>query len=81
MDWLNMVCSCRSNPKYPNEYGLIVGKIANDNAGQTVSFVIEGVMRKEDALERLKLERINNQICFSAQKALSYLQYAGYEAA
>jgi hypothetical protein len=58
---------------------MVTGKIANDNVGETVSFVVQGVMRPEDALERLKLERINDQICFATEKALSYLNYIGFE--
>jgi hypothetical protein len=58
---------------------MVTGKIANDTVGETVSFVVQGIMRTEDALERLKFEKINNQVCFSTEKALSYLQYIGFE--
>jgi hypothetical protein len=47
--------------------------------GETVLFVVQGIMRAEDAIERLKFEKINNQICFSSEKALSYLTYTGFE--
>jgi hypothetical protein len=79
IDWLDMVCVCRSNMKYRHNYDIVIGKIANDNVGETVSFVLAGVMRKEDALERLKFEKINNQLCFNTDKALLFLKYAGYE--
>lgn len=39
---------------------IVCGKIANDNVGETVSYVMQGIMRKEDAVERLKFEKINN---------------------
>lgn len=29
-------------------------EFANDNVGETVSYVVQGIMRKEDALKRLK---------------------------
>ena len=32
-------------------------------------------MRKEDAIERLKFEKINNQIAFCTSKALEELKY------
>ena len=32
-------------------------------------------MRKEDAIERLKFEKINNQIAFCTPKALEELKY------
>jgi hypothetical protein len=78
-DWLNLVCACRSNVRYNHGYDIVTGKIANDNVGETVSFVVQGIMRPEDALERLKFEKINNQVCFSTEKALSYLQFTGFE--
>jgi hypothetical protein len=78
-EWLDMVCACRSNTQYRHGYDMITGKIANDNVGVTVSFVVQGIMRKEDALERLKFEQINNQVCFASEKALSFLRYTGFE--
>jgi hypothetical protein len=78
-EWLKLVCDCRSSIDYHHEYDIVTGKIANDNVGETVSFVVQGIMRPEDALERLKFEQINNQVCFSTPKALSYLRYTGFE--
>lgn len=77
--WLDMVCACRSDAKYKHNYDIVIGKIANDNVGETISFVAAGIMRKEDALERLKFEKINNQICFNTDKALAFLKYKGFE--
>ena len=75
MEWLDMVVHCRSNPTYRHSYDIVTGKIANDNAGETVSFVIQGIMRREDAIERLKFEKINNQIAFCTEKALSQIHF------
>jgi hypothetical protein len=78
-EWLKMVCAYRSNKDYVHGYDVVTGKIANDNVGETVSYVIQGIMRLEDALEKLKFEKINDQICFATEKALSYLNYIGFE--
>jgi hypothetical protein len=78
-EWLKMVCACRSDKNYIHGYDVITGKIANDNVGETVSYVVQGIMRPEDALEKLKFARINDQVCFSSEKALSYLRYIGFE--
>lgn len=75
MEWLDMIVNCRSNPKYRHEYDIVSGKIADDNVGETVSYVIKGVMRKEDAIERLKFEKINNQIAFCTKNALKQLSF------
>lgn len=79
LEWLDMVCLCRSNIKYTHGFDIVIGKIANDDVGETVSYVVRGIMRKEDALNRLMFEQINNQICFSTSKALQNLTYIGHE--
>ena len=75
MDWLEMVMHCRSDVEYQHGFDIVEGKIANDNVGETVSFVMQGIMRKEDAIERLKFERINNQIAFCTERALETLSF------
>lgn len=74
-DWLEMVVNCRSNIGYRHDYDIVIGKIANDNVGETVSYVVQGIMRKEDAIERLKFEKINNQIAFCTEASLAQLKY------
>ena len=75
MEWLDMVVKCRSDIEYKHGFDIVCGKIANDNVGETVSYVIQGIMRKEDAVERLRFEKINNQIAFCTKKALSTLEF------
>lgn len=73
MDWLELVLQCRGNPAFRHGYDIVEGKIADDNVGETVSFVMRGVMRKEDAVERLRFQDINNQIAFCTEKSLRAL--------
>lgn len=75
MDWLELVVTCRSRTDYSHNYDIVEGKIANDNVGETVSYVMQGIMRKEDAIERLRFERINNQIAFCTEAALRTLHF------
>ncbi len=75
MEWLDMILKCRSDISYKHIYDIVIGKIANDNVGETVSYVMQGIMRKEDAVERLKFEKINNQIAFCTEKSLEYLTF------
>ncbi len=75
MEWLDMVVNCRKDITFVHPYDIVIGKIANDNVGETVSYVMRGIMRKEDAIERLKFEKINNQIAFSTEKALYTLKF------
>ena len=75
MEWLDLVVKCRSDITFSHNYDIVIGNIANDNVGETVSYVMQGIMRKEDAIERLKFEEINNQIAFCTTKALEELKY------
>ncbi len=75
MPWLEMVVRCRSSLTYRHGYDLVEGKIANDNVGETVSYVVAGVMPKELALEKLKFQQINNQIAFCSDAALRTLRF------
>lgn len=75
LEWLDMVLACRSNIEFTHNYDIVTGKIADDNVGETVSYVMQGIMRKEDAVERLKFEKINNQIAFCTEAALGTLEF------
>lgn len=75
VEWLDMVVDCRSKADYHHGYDIVIGKIANDNVGETISYVIQGIMRKEDAIARLRFEKINNQFAFCSEKALAELKF------
>ena len=75
MKWLDLVVICRSQIDYSHGYDIVEGKIANDNVGETVSYVMQRIMRKEDAIERLRFEKINNQIAFCTETALRTLYF------
>ena len=71
MEWLDLGVTCRSQTDYSHGYDIVEGKLANE----TVSFVMQGIMRKEDAIDRLRFEQINNQIAFCTEDALHTLHF------
>jgi len=75
LEWLDMIILCRSNPTYKHGYDIVEGKIADDSVGETVLFVMDGIIRKEDAVERLKFQKINAQIAFCSERSLKRLKY------
>lgn len=80
LEWLDLVIRCRSDIKYHHNYDIVSGKIADDSVGETILFVISGIIKKEDALERLKFQQINSQIAFCSIKSLQGLRFIeGYE--
>ena len=75
IDWLDFILSCRQNPDFKHEYDIIIGKVANDDIGETVQAVVDGLTSKEFALNKLKFMFANDQICFSTDDALTYLKF------
>lgn len=75
LEWLDFVVSNRSDLSFRHGFDLVIGKIANDRVGETVSYVVAGVMRREDAVERLRFQQINSQWAFCTEKALSHLKF------
>ena len=79
MEWLELIVSCRSNNNFSHEFDIVTGRIADDDVGQTVQTVVDGLVPKEYALSRLTYMSANNQICFYSDTALRYLKFTGYE--
>ena len=75
LNWLNMIIECRTNPSFKHGYDIVEGKIADDSVGETILFVIDGVIKKEDALERLKFQKINSQIAFCSEQSIKLLRF------
>ena len=74
-EWLNLIINCRTNSAYTHGYDIVIGKVADDAVGETINYVTQGIMRKEDALERLRFQKINNQIAFCTERAIKYISY------
>ena len=67
--------------EYQN-YDIIEGGIANDKVFNTVELFFTGLIDKSTALQRLKFEKPNNQICFIIQEVIDNLLHfeSSYEA-
>ena len=72
VEWLEMVINCRRNHRYDHGFDIIFGKIANDDVGETVQAVLDGLMPLDFALQRLVFMPSNNQYCFCTEKSLAY---------
>ena len=76
---MDFVISCRQNPDFKHEHDIVIGKVANDDIGETVQAVVDGLTSKEFALNKLKFMYANDQICFSTDEALKYLKFVSSE--
>lgn len=72
-EWLDFVLSCRGGSKEYQNYDIIEGGIANDKVFNTVELFFTGLIDKSTALQRLKFEKPNNQICFINQEVVDNL--------
>jgi hypothetical protein len=74
-EWLDLVINCRKNPQYIHGFDIVYGKIANDDVGETVQAVMDGLMPFDFALQKLAFLPSNNQYCFCTEKSLVYLGF------
>jgi hypothetical protein len=74
-EWLDLVVACRQDGSYAHGYDIVTGKVANDDVGETVQAVVDGLTPKEFALSKLSFMSANNQICFCTDRALSFLKF------
>lgn len=68
--WLDFgVANRRGSPAWKG-LDVVEGGIANDRVFNTIELYAAGLTPKEDALQKLRLERPNNQICVLSQSVL-----------
>lgn len=78
-DWLDFILNCRSG-KDSTDFDLVVGGVANDKVFNTVELFLDGLIDRIEAINRLRYEKPNQQICFCTEKALELLHFEGSEA-
>lgn len=74
-EWLEFVKKCRTESGTPHSYDIIKGPVANDNTMRTIALYISGIYSTEQAIDRLKFFKVNNQISFHTEKALNCLTW------
>ena len=79
IEWLDFVVACRQDPDFRHEHDIVIGKIANDDVGETVQAVVDGLTTKEFALSKLTFMHANNQLCIATENALGYLRFISAE--
>lgn len=75
-EWLDFILNCRSG-RDSTDYDLVSGGVANDKVFNTVELFFDGLIDKTEAINRLRYEKPNLQICFRTEKALSLLHFEG----
>ena len=74
-NWLDFVAANRKGMHEGKQYDLIYGAVANDDVYRTITLYMTGVLTKEQTLQALKIRKLFNQLVFTTEKSLQYLQY------
>lgn len=77
--WLDFITANRRGRKISDEYDIVIGPVADDNVYLSVKLFETGVLDKGEALKRLKVEKLFDQILFHTEKGLSRCVYDHYE--
>lgn len=77
-EWLDFILNCRSG-RDTSVFDIVFGGVANDKVFNTVELYFDGLIDKAEAIQRLRFEKPNMQICFRTEQAIGYLHFKGSE--
>lgn len=73
--WLDFVCLNRTGKTPPGLYDIAIGPVADDTVYTTILLYEQGVLDKDDAIKRLKVQELFNQVLFHTEKSLLFCHY------
>lgn len=73
--WLDFVALNRTGNYEGKNYDLAIGPVANDDVFLTVTLYLAGNMRKETALEELKVKELYDQYVWKSGAAIEMLSF------
>lgn len=77
--WLDFITANRREKEILDEYDIVIGPVADDNVYLTVKLFETGVLDKKEAVKRLKVEKLFDQILFHTEKGLEFCIFDMYE--
>ncbi len=75
IEWLNFIKDNRSRGGLQHAYDVVIGPVADDNTMETVQLYIAKILSAEEAVNRLRYNKVNNQVSFHTSKALEHLKF------
>lgn len=76
--WLDFITDNRRGREINNEYDIVIGPVADDNVYSTVKLFETGVLNKDEAISRLKVVKLFDQILFHSNKSLEFCLFSSY---
>ena len=73
-EWFDFILSNRSIGGKTHNFDYVQGPVANDKIVFTITGFIDGLYTKNEALQRLMYSKVNDQVSFHTEKAVSLLK-------
>jgi hypothetical protein len=73
-EWLLMVQKNRTLGGIQHNFDIVQGPVANDKTARTIALYIARIINANEAIERLKINKVNNQVSIHTPVALSRLK-------
>ncbi|MCL2627410.1 MAG: DUF3990 domain-containing protein [Oscillospiraceae bacterium] len=77
--WLDFVCANRLGKKPQTPYDIAIGPVANDMVYTVILLYEQGAYDEDEAIKRLKIQELYNQVLFHTERALQYCRYIKHE--
>lgn len=78
-EWLDFILTCRRGMD-TSDYDIVIGGVANDQVFNTVELYFDNLINKAEAINRLRYEKPNLQVCFRSDMSIEkYLCFEGSE--
>ena len=74
-EWLEFIKDNRTKGGTQHTYDVVIGPVADDNTMETVQLYISGILTADEAVDRLRYSKINNQVSFHTKEALKHLHF------
>lgn len=72
-EWLDFIKENRVKGGVQHTYDVVIWPVADDNTMETVQLYLSGILKSEEAVERLRYNKVNNQVSFHTPLALKHL--------
>jgi hypothetical protein len=77
IEWLEMVKHNRLEECPIHDFDVVIGPVANANTMRVVALYVEGTYDAEYAIEKLKHNKVNDQVSIHSEKAVAKLKRIG----
>lgn len=77
-EWLEFVIQNRLGGLF-HDFDIVIGCVADDNVYRVINSYEENEIDYHQAIQKLKTEKLVDQILFHTEKALKYLKFINYE--